>query len=79
MTTTIDNFITNRKIDIIIEGLGALEFLLEPLTEAIVNLVREDIANLLETEIKQLLQYVLGETPWPALKHLYPATFQIGQ
>lgn len=63
----IDNFITNRKIDITIDGLGVLGFLLEPLTQAVVNLLREDIANLLETQIKDLLQTVLGETPWPAL------------
>lgn len=57
----------NRKINLDIDGLGVLGFLLEPLTEAVMNLLRDDIANLLENEIKNLLQDILGETPWPAI------------
>ncbi|KAG0726510.1 hypothetical protein GWK47_036393 [Chionoecetes opilio] len=66
--TDIDQFVITKfgNIDIDIDGLGVLGILLEPLTEVVLRLVQEDIADMLETDIKDLLQDVLGETPWPA-------------
>lgn len=68
LITDIDQFVITDfgRINLDIDGLGVLGFLLEPLTEAVANLLRDDISNLLENEIKNLLQDILGETPWPA-------------
>nr|QDP16283.1 juvenile hormone binding protein 5 [Scylla paramamosain] len=69
LTTDIDQFVVTEfgRIDVDIDGLGLLGFMLEPLTEGVMNLVRDEITNILETEVKDLLQDILGETPWPAL------------
>ncbi|XP_042229660.1 uncharacterized protein LOC121871435 [Homarus americanus] len=63
----LDQFVITEfgKIDVKIEGLGVLGYVLAPLTEAVANLVHEDIANILETQIKDYIQEVLNETPWP--------------
>lgn len=64
---TVTFVIINRRIDVDIDGLGLLGFMLEPLTEGVMNLVRDQITTIFETEVKDLLQDILGETPWPAL------------
>ncbi|XP_045612996.1 uncharacterized protein [Procambarus clarkii] len=66
-TADIDQFIITEfgEIDVKIEGLGILDYVLGPLTEAVANLVHENIANILETQVKGYIQDVLNETPWP--------------
>ncbi|TOF86077.1 hypothetical protein CGJ15_25345 [Vibrio parahaemolyticus] len=66
-TADIDQFIITEfgKIDVNIEGLGVLGYVLEPLADVVTNLIHEDVANILETTGKEYLQEALNETPWP--------------
>lgn len=61
-----DQFIISEfgKIDVRIDGLGPLDYLVSPLAEAVANLVRDDVSELLETKVKQAIQDALNETPW---------------
>ncbi|XP_037790983.1 uncharacterized protein LOC119586342 [Penaeus monodon] len=63
----IDQFIVSEfgKIDVRIDGLGSLDYVMSPLAEAVANLVRDDVSRLLETKVKQAIQDALNETPWP--------------
>lgn len=49
-----------------IDGLGLLDYVVGPLTEAMANMVHEGVANILETTIKDIIQKALNETPWPS-------------
>ncbi|XP_063592834.1 uncharacterized protein LOC134769954 [Penaeus indicus] len=66
----IDQFIISEfgKIDVRIDGLGSLDYVMSPLAEAVANLVRDDVSRLLETKVKQAIQDALNETPWPVFE-----------
>ncbi|KAF2354202.1 Mite allergen group-7 [Trinorchestia longiramus] len=63
----LDQFVISNlgPVDVEINGLGALGWLAETLTEALTNLFMDEIQATLSQQVKNAIQEVLNENPWP--------------